>query len=375
MRNLRTVMRKELTQLRRDPRLIGFVIFSPLLFLFLFGVALKLQFENVPLAVVDQDRTYLAMHVKDALWRQPYFVVSEVESLDAMRARLDAGEARIGVHIPAEFSESLFAGETATVRIYTDGTMPTVAIAMEANADEALGADFQRTLVLDEPDAERREPPRKLIEIETVTLYNEDLRDAAFFLPGVIGILVLQVGLVLASAAIVREKEYRTMEQLLAVPLERAQIILGKLLPYALIAFVDFVIILGAGIWVFDLPFAGSAALLIALTAVYVVTILSLGLLISTLAETQQQAIFFSLFILLPSILLSGFVFPIEAMPAYIQPLSALFPLTHYLVIIRGIMLKGVGMGLLWNDLAGLLVLGGLSLGVATLRFRKQLGD
>lgn len=375
MRRIWTVIRKEFIQLRREPRLIGFVVVGPLLFLFLFGVALRLQFEDVPMAIVDDDRSYLSMQVKDELWGQEYFVVEDVPTLEAMRERLDRGEARIGVHIPREFSKELFDGGTGTIHVYTDGTMPTVAIAMEANSKEALGAEFQGRLRFDDPDADRRPPPEDLIALDVHTLYNEELRDAAFFLPGVIGILVMQVGLVLASSSIVREREYQTMEQLLVVPLERYQIILGKLLPYAVIAFTDYLVIMAVGQAAFELPMAGSRALLFVLTALYVMTILGLGLLISTVAQTQQQAIFGSVFVLIPSILLSGFVFPVEAMPSYIQPISQVIPLTHYLEIIRGIMLKGVGIEILSHRALALAGLAAVTLTVATLRFRRSLGN
>ena len=189
----------------------------------------------------------------------------------------------------------------------------------------------------------------------------------------VIGILVLQVALVLAAIGIVREKEARTLEQLLVVPLERWQLLAGKLMPYGLIASADFLLILGAGLAFFHLWITGSFALLCALTAVYIVTVLALGLLISTLAETQQQSIFAAVAVLIPSILLSGFVFPIEAMPSYVQPIAQLLPLTHYLVIIRGIMLKGVGISLLLPELGALVAIAVVSFTIATVRLRRSL--
>ncbi|MBZ0253359.1 MAG: ABC transporter permease, partial [Candidatus Methylomirabilis sp.] len=301
MSQVRTVIWKEIRQFAREPRLIAFLLFSPVAMTLLFGYALSLQVRNAPLAVFDEDRTYLSQSAKDALWRREEFVVSEADSMEEVRRRLASGEARIGLHIPADFSAKLFAGRTPTLRFFADGSMPTVAVAMKSYAAKTLGAEFQRALRVEPPDAARRAPPKDLVRIETSHLYNPPLEDRAFFLPGIAGILVLEVAVVLASSAIVREKERRTMEQLLVAPIERAPLILGKLAPYGAVAFLDFCVISLVVRGVFEVPFAGSPALLAALTTLYIAANLAIGLHISTLARTEQQAVFFCLFVMIPS--------------------------------------------------------------------------
>jgi ABC-2 type transport system permease protein len=211
-----------------------------------------------------------------------------------------------------------------------------------------------------------------LLDVEV--LFNPDKRETWFFLPGVVGVLVMQVSLILTATAVVREKEYRTLEQLLASPLTRTSFIIGKILPYVIIAFIDFYIVLLLGAWLFRLPFPlASQVPLFLLAFAYVAGLIALGVAISTFSQTQQQAIFLSIFFLIPSILLSGFIFPVEAMPNYIQPISWLLPFTYFVEIIRGLLLKGNT----FSDLAGnYLVLLGFALvftWMSIVRFRKYL--
>lgn len=368
------VFRKELIEIRRDPRLLVFIFAFPLLLLILFGYALRLQLDNVTLAVFDEDRQLPSLLVKDRFASEGYLMPVEVDSLETMRRWIDTGKARAGLHIPKDFSAQLVENEQPTLRFYIDGSLPTLALAIDSESGTIQQSDFERTLYFSDPD----EPAVVFAEdpflFEVETLYNPDLIDVWFFLPAIIGLLVMQVGLILTSTAVVREKEAGTLEQLIVTPVSRLGFVLGKVGPYAVIAFVDFNLIVGVGNLVFGVPVAGSDALLLVSALLFIPAILSLGLVISTFAETQQQAIFLSVFILLPSVLLSGFIFPVEAIPIAIRPLSYLLPLTYFLEIIRGIMIKGIGFSELAIPFAALVAFTVIFMAACVFRFKKTLG-
>lgn len=368
------VVRKEFTHIRREPRMLAFIFMGPLLFLLLFGYALRLQLENVPMAVWNEDpKSVLSMQIEDRLAATGYFRLHAVGSEAELERELLDGRARAAIRIPADLSEKLFDGQRATVTMYVDGTMPAIATATKGEGGVLSGDELSAQLHFDPPDA----PPRKLAKrpliVEQKVLYNPDLRDQDFFLPGVIGLLIMQVALVLTSTALVREREYKTFEQLIVTPVSGTGLILGKITPYAVIAFLDAVLVVSvAHLW-FHVPIAGSVALLALLVVLFVAGILSLGMVLSSYAETQQQAMFYAVFVLIPSLLLSGFVFPIEAMPKGLQPLPHFLPLTYFVSSVRGIMLKGAGLDVLGRDfvaLAGFVV---LFVGLSIRRFHKTL--
>lgn len=364
---------KELIQIRRDPRLLVFMFVFPVALLLLFGFALRLQLSNVTLAVFDEDRQFPAMLVKDRFDREGYLIPQEVESLEEMRRWIDTGKARAGLHIPAHFTAELVENRQPTLTLYIDGSMPTVALAIDSESGTIRQTDFKRTLYFADPDEPKKEFAEDPFELEVVTLYNPDLVDVWFFLPAIIGLLVLQVGLILTSTAVVREKEMGTLEQLIVAPISRLGFILGKAAPYAAVGFLDFYLIVGVGHAVFGVPVTGSHALLFVAALLYVPAIVTLGLLISTFARTQQQAIFLSVFILLPSVLLSGFIFPVEAIPGAIRFVSYGLPLTYFLELIRGIMLKGSGAGDLVVPFAALFAFAVAFVAACVYRFERTL--
>lgn len=370
---LAPVFRKELIEVRRDPRLVVFIFAFPVVLLILFGYALRLQLDNVTLAVFDEDRQLPSLLVKDRFASEGYLVPVEVDSLETLRRWIDEGKARAGLHIPKDFSAQLIENEQPTLRFYIDGSLPTLALAIDSESGTIQQTDFERTLYFSDPDAPAVIFAEDPFEFEVVTLYNPDLIDVWFFLPAIIGLLVMQVGLILTSTAVVREKEAGTLEQLIVTPVSRLGFVLGKVGPYAVIAFVDFNLIVGVGHLVFGVPVAGSDALLLVSAFLFIPAIVSLGLVISTFADTQQQAIFLSVFVLLPSVLLSGFIFPVEAIPLAIRPLSYLLPLTYFLEIIRGIMIKGIGFAELAIPFAALLVFTAIFMTACVFRFQKTL--
>ncbi len=367
------VFRKEFIEIRRDPRLVVFIVAFPVVLLILFGYALRIQLDNVTMAVFDEDGQLPALLVKDRFHQEGYLIPVEVESLEDIRSWIDQGRARAGLHIPKDFSAKLVENEKPSLTLYIDGSLPTLALAIDNESGTIQQTDFKRTLYFSDPDEDAKEFAEDPFRLEVETLYNPDLIDVWFFLPAIIGLLIMQVGLILTSTAVVREREAGTLEQLIVTPVTRLGFVMGKVIPYALISFVDFNLVVGAGHLVFGVPVAGSDALLLFSALLYIPAIVSLGLLISTFAETQQQAIFLSVFILLPSVLLSGFIFPVEAIPVAIRPLSYLLPLTYFLEIIRGIMIKGIGFAELMIPFSALVVFTAVFTAVCVARFQKKL--
>lgn len=374
MRRLAAMLRKEFLQLRRDPRLIGFIIMAPVVLLILFGLALKLEPANVRMAYVDQDRSMFSEMIRTNIWNEGYFKLYEVENEAAIIREIRNGHARAGLWIGPDFSAELSDNRQPMVKMYVDGTMPSLATAMDNKKGAITDDAVTSQMYFLDPDAENITIAPEPFELDVATLFNPDKRETWFFLPGVIGVLIMQVSLILTSTAVVREKENHTMEQLVVTPLTRVQFVLGKILPYVLIAFADFYFILGLSWLLFELPMPGSQLALFVLALVYVSGLIALGLVISTVSQTQQQAIFISIFILIPSILLSGFIFPVEAMPGYIQPVSWMLPFTYFVEVIRGILIKGSDLIVLLPDFAALAGFAILFITISILRFRKTLG-
>jgi len=373
MKYVVALMKKEFLQLRRDPRLIGFIIIAPLVLLILFGLALKLEPEHVNMAYVDQDRSFFSNLIKTNIWSEGYFALYEVADEATIIEDIRSGKARAGLFIGQGFSAELFENRQPTVKMYVDGTMPSLATAMDNNKGAITDDAVTNDMYFVDPDADNVIIPPDPFILDVELLFNPDKKETWFFLPGIIGVLIMQVSLILTSTAVVREKENHTLEQIIVSPISKSAFVLGKVLPYALIAFVDFYFILGIGWQLFDLPQNGSQLMLFGLALVYVVGLIALGLMISTVSQTQQQAIFLSIFILIPSILLSGFIFPIEAMPSYIQPVSYVLPFTHFVEIVRGVLIKGTSFVELAPSYAALTAFASLFILFCIVRFRKTL--
>ncbi len=372
MRSLLAMMRKEFLHIARDPQLVGFVLGLPILLLILFGYALRLRPDNLTIAVWDQERSFFSVVVKDRLADEGKLRVEEVDSEEAIRERLRLGTARLGLVIPAGFSQRLVDGKQTRFHLLVDGTMPTLAQAGLFGANVLTGEAASNELRFDDPDHPAPPPRKPPIKIDQEILYNESLRDSDFFLPGTIGIVIMLVTLTL-SAGLVREKEQQTIEQLLATPIPRASLVVGKLIPYGIIATVDFAVAAMLARAVFGLPFRGSLVAIVLLASLFILALLALGAVISTLSETQMQANFMAVFVIVPSVLMSGFVFPIEAMPTWLRPVAWGLPMTYFVEAIRGLTLKGSSVAdLRWDflALAAFVMLFGV-LGIT--RFRKRL--
>ena len=373
MKLILALIRKEFIQLRRDPRLIGFIIVMPIVLTTLFGFALKLEPDNVKMAYVDEDTSMFSNLIKTNIWSEGYFDLYEVDSVAAIQNEIRLGRARAGLYIPADFSAELAENNQPSVTLFIDGTMPSLATAMDNNSsaitDDAVTAD----MYFSDPDEPLVVIAQDPFNLEIETLFNPDKIETWFFLPGVVGILIMQVALILTSTTVVRERENNTLEQLLVSPMTRSQFILGKIIPYVIIALIDFYAILGFSWLVFDLPMPDSHAVLFLLAITYLAALISMGLAISTISQTQQQAIFLSIFVLIPSILLSGFIFPIEAMPSYIRPVAYIIPFTYFVEIIRGVLLKGNYFIELIPQFLALVAFAVVFTTFSILRFRKTL--
>jgi len=364
------LVRKEFLELRQDPRLFGLVILAPILQLTMLGYAATTDVLAVPVVVVDQDGSSASRQLITRFETSRNFaLVDTVASIDAIDRYLDNGDAWLAVTIPAGYGERIGTGRPVAIQFVADGT--------DANSTNvALG--YARALVtayareLAASDSGRIAAP--LVGADVRVWFNPSLESQDFMIPGILALVLLVVTTNLSSMAIVREKELGTLEQLNVTPLARWELIAGKLLPYALLGMLDALLVVAVAVGWFEVPLRGSFVLLMVMCLVYLLTTLGLGLFVSTISRTQQQAMMTtSFFFLLPMIFLSGFIFPIENMPDVIQQVTYLIPLRYFLVILRGIFLKGIGLEVLWPQALALLGWGVAILTLATLRSTKRL--
>jgi ABC-2 type transport system permease protein len=376
MRRVLFMMWKEVLELRQDPRIFGIIFIAPVMQLAILGYAATTDVRNVPVVVVDADRSSASQSLVSRFQGSGIFtLVDTVSSLREVDPYLEGGSAWMALSIPAGYGESLSSGKPATLQILADGSdgnSTNIAMGYATNlvagyAQELVGQMARST----DPSAR---PPAGGIEPRVRVWFNPTLESRYFMLPGIFALLLLVVTSNLSSMAIVREREIGTLEQLNVTPLGRVQLILGKLLPYAVIGMIDALIVLVVIVFWFEVPLRGSFWLLVAMSLVYLLTTLGLGLFVSTISNTQQQAMMTSTFFFLtPMMYLSGFVFPIENMPAAIQPLTYLIPLRYFVIILRGIFLKGVGLETLWPQALALFAWGTVILTLAVLRSSKRL--
>ena len=367
------IIKKELLQLRRDPRLIALIVVMPLLLLILFGVALKLEPENVRMAYYDGDKSFFSNLIKTGLWSDGYFDLYEVDDRQQIIEEIRSGRAKAGMYIDKDFSIQVTENNQPHITLYVDGTMPSLTTAMKYHSDSATTDDVTSDMVFLDPDTPNMVIAREPFIMDTEVLFNPDEKETWFFLPGVIGVLIMQIALILTGISVVREREKRTLEQLLVTPVSKTSFVVGKLVPYVVIALLDFYFILGAGWVLFDLPQPSSHLLLFLLALIFVAVMISLGLFISLIAKTQQQAMFIAIFIIVPSILLSGFIFPMEAIPAIVRPVSYIIPFTYFVEIIRGLLIKHTLFIDVLPDYAALLGFVALFVSASILKFRMSL--
>ena len=371
---LLSLIRKEFIQIVRDPRTLAITFAMPLLQIFLLGYAATNDVRNVSLAVWDQDRSWASRQLLDAYRASDYFHVDfDVGSESELRRLIDTGQARAGLIIPPDYATRLSSADTAQVALIVDGSDPTIANTA-LSAATMIGQTKATNLIVERAAARGQSAVTQMpVEVRTQVWYNPDLLSSYYMIPALVGLILMYMTILLTSTSIVRERERGTIEQLIVTPLSSLELVVGKLTPYVLIAAFDMVEILVAGVLIFGVPINGSLPLLLLLSGLFLVTTLGLGLFVSTLANTQQEAMLTSMFFLLPAIFLSGFLFPLESMPWYLQAVSYIIPLRYFLVIVRGIMLKGVGIDMLWNEVIALCIFAVVIMGGAALRFHKRL--
>ncbi len=377
---LRTVMTKEFVHIRRQPSTIFFMLVVPAIQTLIFGFAIDTQIEHIPLVVLDLDGRQHARELVESFENTRRFrVVRRVTRQDEFEHWMTSGRAKVGLRIPPFFSDRLIRAEQVAVQVLIDGSDSQVATTA-MNSAALLG--FQRSLRLsasaENPwsQASARNAVGQLvlpIEMRPRLLYNPDLESARFFVPGLVGIILQLVTLFLTSFAIVRERELGTLEQLFVTPVGTAGLLAGKLLPYAVVGFVETLLVLVIMVYVFAVPIQGSLPLLMLMSGLFLLCSLGLGLLVSTVAETQLAAVQFAFVIMLPSVLLSGFMFPRDEMPLVIRTVTYAIPVTYFIEILRGIVLRAATLRDLIPSLIGLVLCTGFVLTASVLRFRKRI--
>lgn len=360
------ILVKEIRHILRDPRSLFIAILMPVLMTLLYGYAVNLDTENIELAIVDTDNSWRSRDFVDSFFRSGYFVrVAGVEVTDP-EAVLRRGAAHAVLVLRPGFSSAMEAATPYQVGLVVDGSDANRAAAV-TNYSTMLLFDFLRR----SPAATSEQP---LVGLSRRVLYNPNLESPTFFVPGLIAIILMMISALLTSITIVREKESGTLEQLLTAPISTRQVIVGKVIPYIGLGFIDGLLVILFAVFHFHVPFEGSYLLLVLFGVVYIVAALSLGILISTLVNTQLVAMMAALIAtVLPSVMLSGFIFEIKNMPLPLQYLSAIVPARHFIEIIRGVMLKGVGVTVLWQETAALVALTAVLLGIAARRFKLKL--
>ena len=384
---------KELIELRGDPRLFGVIVLAPIIQLFMLGYAATTDVRNVPVVVADADRSAASRNLIERFNASPNFsVIAVVSGFNEIDPYLERGRAWMALAIPPNYGESLGAGRPQTLQVIADGSdanSSNVALGYATNLIAAYAQELSVKRAGSMPSAGSMlgagsmlsagsmlgagSMPARGIDARVRVWFNPRLESHDFMIPGVLALLLLVVTTNLSSMGIVREKELGTLEQLNVTPLRRWQLIVGKLLPYALIGMIDAFLVIAVAVLWFQIPLRGSVWLLLALTLIYLLTTLGLGLFVSTVSSTQQQAMMTTTFFFLtPMIYLSGFVFPIENMPPVIQFVTYLIPLRYFLVIVRSIFLKGVGLETLWPQAAALTAWGVAILSLAIARSTKR---
>lgn len=374
------ILLKEFVHIRRDRSTIFFAFLVPLFQMTIFGFAIDVTIENIPITVLDLDgRQDSRRLIEGLVATRTFTVVDRPNDLDSFRRALTSGRAKVGVLVPADYSERLLRREDAQIQVLVDGSdsqVATTAVNSVSLLTTQLALGRARVVAESLGAAPARDEAGRLtlpIEARTRLLYNPDLQSSHFFVPGLLAIILQLVLLFLTTFSIVREREHGTLEQLFVTPVGRLALLLGKLIPYSLMAFGELLIVLVAMTAIFRVPIHGSIVLLLGLSCLFIVTVLGLGLLISTLARSQLEAMQMAFVVMLPSVLLSGFMFPRSEMPLVIRAATYLIPVTYFVEIVRGVVLRGADLIDLISYTFGLAVCCMVILTLSLVRFRKQL--
>lgn len=367
-----SIVRKEFLQLVRDPRTLALAVVMPIMQLFLLGYAATSDVRNVSLAVWDQSKTSESRQLLDAFRAADYFIIDHmVNSSDEYQKLIESGAARVALVIPPDYDRRVLEGN-AQVLMVLDGSDASIGSTALSTA-RLVGQSYGTKILTQQAALNGRGAPTPPVEVRTQVWYNPDLNSSYFMIPAVIGMILSFITTILTATAIVRERERGTIEQLIVTPIRSWELVLGKILPFAILGFVETFEILIIGHFWFGVPVRGSLWLIVFTSGLFLMSSLGIGLFASTIANTQQEAMLTVMMYNLPSIFLSGFLFPLEAMPKFLQVVSYAIPLRYYLVIIRSLMLKGVGIDAIQHEVIALAIFGTVIMTAAALRFRKRL--
>ncbi len=375
LQRLKQMLIKEFIQVFRDKRTRFVLIGPPIIQMLVFGYAATLEIKHVATAVVDYDNSSESRELISRFEASPYFnVKARTLDKDVLRQMIDKGEVILAVQINAGFAQDLRKGQTASVQAIVDASNSNTALLASAYVSQIaarFAQDYQRDLLNRTAPFLAGQAPS--VTVERRPWFNSDLRSQWFFVPGVMGNLMLVIVMLLTAFAVVREREIGTLEQIMVSPISQAEFILGKTIPFFLIGALDAVLITAVGTLWFRVPLRGSLLVLAAGTVLFLFCMLGVGLLISTISSTQQQAMVSAFFFLMPAIIFSGFASPISSMPQWLQTITYADPLRYFLVILRSVYLKGTGFEILWPQMVALAIFGASVLSLSILRFRKSL--
>ncbi|MCS7054501.1 MAG: ABC transporter permease [Ignavibacterium sp.] len=368
-------IKKEFLQFRRDPKMFGIILIAPVLQLIFLGYAANLDIDKIKLLVFDNDKTSTSRLLINSITSSGYFVmVKYVNDYDELTKNLDYGKAVVALVIPYNFEKNIYRQETSELQAIFDASDGNTASIAAGYLQQIILQFSQNISVEFFQRSGMKFLPIGNISAEVRVWYNPTLKTRNYMVPGIVGLLLSIITLLLTSLAIVKEKEVGTMEQLIVTPLKSYQIIIGKLVPFIILGFIAVVIVLTAMRLVFDIPVKGSLAFLFISAFFYILSTLGLGLFVSTISKTQQQAMMIAVFlVMMPMVFLSGFAFPVENMPKIIQYISYIIPLKYFINIIRGVISKGLGFNELWLNSLVLLIMGLFILTLSAIRFRKRL--
>jgi len=376
-RRISAIIYKEYLHIFRDKIALIMLIFFPMFVLFLFGYAINLDITHIPLAVYDQDRSEDARTLTDKFIQSGYFDLAQrLYSETQINPCVDRREVKVVLNIPQDFSKDIHNGKETPVQLIIDGSDNNTATIIMGYANSLI-TTFSREMLGELLLSRGMTFPAQLptVDLRPNIWYNPELKSSIFLIPGLIGMILMSITVIRISITIVREKERGTMEGLLVAPLKPIELMIGKIIPYIVIAYVSLALIMLLSRFLFQIPLRGNIFTLFGLSGIFIAASLGIGLYISNVAETAQTAWLMGfLSSILPTIILSGFIFPIESMPYPIQLITYLFPIRYFLVILRGIILKGVGITILYPEALILLIFALAMITISALRFKKKVG-
>jgi len=371
---IRYLFVKELIQTLRDKRMRMILIVPPILQLIIFGYAANLDVKHIHTAVRDLDQSVQSRDLIGRFGSSKYFdIISFPRTPKEVKDLINQGEVTVSIEIPTDFSRRLKKGDTATVQIIVDGTESNTALIALGYANQILSEFSTQVLVKKLNRAGMIGFEEAGVELQHRIWFNPNLESRLFYIPGVIASIAFLIPIILTAQAIVREREIGTLEQIMVTPIRSWELIIGKTLPFALMGLFDVIMIALIGVTWFEVPLQGAPLVLLLGAVLFLVSSVAIGLFISTICSTQQQAQISTFFFAMPAFILSGFAFPLENMPEWIQYLTYANPLRYFLVIIRGVFLKAIGLDILWPQMLALGILGALMILLSSLRFQKRL--